>query len=195
MYEFLIPIYYFEQSKTKKQQIDRMLRKSFKSYTGLKKTVETTLIQELMGYNISERSDLLQYISDMKWRHREKNELYVPQEDDNISNTLKTKSKNICKHLPKSMIKYINMQTYLCPACKAKGRSSRCSADHLEKNHSIFIEKPQKLIEQIEKLTISKKQHRRDDKEHKERRALLKEAEPIIRASTEKLQSLLNGTF
>ena len=40
MYEFMLPLYYHEESSTKKELVQRMLRKSFKSYTSIKKRSE-----------------------------------------------------------------------------------------------------------------------------------------------------------
>jgi len=152
MYEFLLPIYFYEQSMTKREQIERMLRKSFKSYTGLKKTVETMLIRDLMGYNLDERSRFLHYISEKKWLHRERNEMYNLKEDTQISGFMKAGPKNLCKNLPRIMVKYINMQTCLCPECNRNGIIVRCSKDHLETNHEVIIEKSRNLMKRIRTL-------------------------------------------
>lgn len=66
MHEYMLPLYYHEESLTKKELVLRMLRKSFKSYTSLNKTVNTDLIHDLMGYNIAERSQFIQHISEKK---------------------------------------------------------------------------------------------------------------------------------
>ena len=74
-------------------------------------------MMELMGYNLEERSEQLQYISEQKWKYRCDGEIYNSMEDTSTI-VQKKRTKNICRRLPRVMIKYINMQTSLCPLCK-----------------------------------------------------------------------------
>ena len=66
LFEFALPIYYFEDAITKKQKMQGILRRSFKNFTGLGKTVDNQLIEELMGYNLSSRSQCIYYIFEKK---------------------------------------------------------------------------------------------------------------------------------
>ena len=100
-----------------KKKVELALRKSFKAFTGLKKTTSTTLINDLMAYDIHHRSDYLSYISEQKWQFRERGQLYKPWEDENPEIASPKWPENRWKNQPKPMIKYINMQTSLCPAC------------------------------------------------------------------------------
>src|SRR5688572_22845061 len=68
------------------------------------------------------------------------------EDDDN-------KSHNLCKYQPKAMIKYINMQTNLCPCCKANNIIIRCSQEHLENHHNYKIATVHEIIEQVMALT------------------------------------------
>ncbi len=140
MYEFIIPLYCNEKAKTKRQLLEKLLRKSFKSYTGLKKTVDTNLINDMMGYNLEDRSGQLQYISEQKWRCRQLGQLYNHEKGSNVGYTSKTFTRNLCKNMPKTMVKYINMQTSLCLKCKELDITTRCSKDHLGKTHKTVIE-------------------------------------------------------
>ena len=92
-----------------------------------------------MGYNIIDRSTLLQYILEQKWAYREKNEYCNGMEDANLVAKLENKAGNLCKDIPRSMIKYINMQTCLCPHCKTRGIIANCSSKHIKENHGIEI--------------------------------------------------------
>src|SRR5688572_20539823 len=56
-YEFIIPLFYYETSKTNQQKLLTMLRSSFKSFTGIQKTASTNLINDLMAYDIEKRSN------------------------------------------------------------------------------------------------------------------------------------------
>ena len=63
LFEYSLPLYFYEEATTKKQKLERILRGSFKKFTGLAKTVDTGLIDDLMGYNLKDRSAFIQYIS------------------------------------------------------------------------------------------------------------------------------------
>ena len=194
MYEFMLPLCYHEESSTKKELVQRMLRKSFKSYTSIKKTVRTDLIHDLMGYDISERSKHLHYISEQKWKYRELGKAYKQSEDKNLTLSKEAQSKNMCKYLPKSAIRYINMQTCLCPSCKVKGVIARCTKEHLQNNHQIDIDTIYTLVEQVQNLkndltTTTKKG---EAKGKIERRSLLEHAEKIFQPNIEKIKGFLN---
>jgi len=149
LFEFTIPIYYYEKSITKKQRLESIIRKSFKSFTGLGKTVETKLIEDLMGYNIQRRSQHIKYISEKKWESRLKGENYNPTKDPNKHLAVPPKNTNQCKYLSKTMIKYINIQTALCPKCKEQNLLRRCTQDHLETNHRIKIDSVSQILKHL----------------------------------------------
>jgi len=134
LYEFILPLYFHEQSETRRRKLELSLRNSFKSFTGLKKGVKTKLINDLMGYDLSQRSKDLQETSEQKWKFRENRN---SNEQPIIPQTKYIKQTNLCKYQLKIMIKYINMQTSLCPKCEEK---YRCSKEHLKMAHSIEIE-------------------------------------------------------
>ena len=109
LYEYALPIYTAENARTRKELVNKQLRASFRSYIGLKKTVKLDLLHKLMGYNLDERGSQLQYISEQKWAHRQLDGIYNIADDVN-SLVRKEKSKNICKEMPKELIKCINKQ-------------------------------------------------------------------------------------
>ena len=47
------------------------------------------------------------------------------------------------------MIKYINMQTGICPRCKELNITRRCSKSHLEKYHNIKIGTVYEITENV----------------------------------------------
>lgn len=185
MYEFLTPLYAHEASITNKAKINGMLRKSFKSYSGLKKTVKTTLIEKLMGYNIEERSKFLRHISEKKWELRAKNEIYILKNDNNINKPPRFRTQNLCKNLPKSMIKFINIQTCLCPHCQKKGINTRCSRKHLDNFHQVSIESTKNLIKKINEVINEKT----EEKKAKSRCTKLEIAESYIMNEMQKIKS------
>lgn len=59
---------------------------------------------------------------------------------------MREETENRCKGLPKGMIKFINMQTALCPIGKAREIRRQCSADHLNSYHQIKFQSSHELI-------------------------------------------------
>jgi len=118
LFEFTFPTYFYEESLMKKGKLEQVLRNSFKKFTGLGKGVDTCLIEELMGYNLENRSCHIQYISEKKWESRLVGERYVPSSDSNQEFARPPIKPYKCKYFSKKMVKYINLQSALCPKCK-----------------------------------------------------------------------------
>ena len=193
LYEFLLPIYSSEGSTTKKQKVERLLRNSFKSYTGLKKRVDTRLINELMGYNMETRSEQILYISEQKWTWRLQGKLYDPEEDTNRGKASLNKVPNLCKNEPKAMIKYINIQTCLCPKCKAKNLLFRCTKDHLKEVHNVEVDSVSMITNEVVKLTEAEGKKNPKKEKKLKRRELVEFAEKLIQTNLEKFKNFLNG--
>lgn len=151
LFEFTIPIYSYEEAATKRDKLERLMRNTFKSFTGLKNTVDTKLIEELMGYSLKERSEYLQYTSQKKWESRKNGQIYSIKKDSNRTHAKLTQKTNLCKYFTKEMVKYINMQTALCPKCKERDLTIRCSRDHLEKHHHIKIDSVNNIASHIKR--------------------------------------------
>jgi len=191
MYEFALPIYSAETAITRREGMQRHLRASFRSYIGLKKTVKLDLMLKLMGYNLEERSEQLQYISEQKWKHRCDGEIYNLTSDTNPI-VQKKKPKNVCRRLPRVMIKYINMQTSLCPLCKECEAMKQCTAEHLAKVHNITIKTTQELIQDLEEMFQKIESQKKSGHENKSKREIMLEsAERYIQTSSEKLKQFL----
>ena len=161
LFEFTLPIYFAEKAVTNREGLELTLRKSFKIFTGLAKGVKTKVIDELMGYNLEERSKYVEYISRKKWEHRLKGEKYSPYCDPNKELAIPPNKTNKCKYFSKEMIKYINLQTAICPKCKEINPTQICSGEHLETDHAIKIDSVDCIIDQLnqtsQKEVINKK--------------------------------------
>ena len=199
LYEFILPLYHFEQAKTAKARVERVLRKSFKNFTGLRKTVNTVLLNQLMAYQIQERSSSLAFISEEKWRSREKGEMFKLGKCKGLEHHVPEPLPNICKNQPKLMIKYINMQTALCPVClnqpQANGATgtirARCSPEHLQKCHNIHIESVSSITQEVMKLTKAEEKKRWDPLKMV-RNEILSYAEDLIEPNINKIKAFLN---
>ena len=122
-FEFGLPIYNSEDATGKKKLL-RLLRNSFRSFTGLKKTVDDPTINLLMSYDLMERGQRLSYISEQKWNKRCKGQLFCPSQDLILQNNWFVK-KDYCENTPSFLIKFINLQTNLCQL------KARCNQTHL----------------------------------------------------------------
>ena len=165
LFEFILPLYCYEKSSSKRQKIQLSIRNTFKSFTSLKKTTKTELIDKLMGYNIEERSQNLYSISFQKWECRKQGRTYSKTQSQTQEREEKT---NLCKNLPKSMIKYINMQTALCPKCKSNNIMTRCSKEHLENYHEFRIADVYEIINKVKDVSKKSKGITNKSKENAE---------------------------
>ena len=120
-----------------------------------------------MGYNIAERSSKIQYISSKRWESRKNGSLYDILEDQDLPDEFYGKYWNPCKNQPKSMVKYINMQTTLCPVCKTKNISARCNNVHLETIHNIEIADAYEIIQAVQILNDKLKNKKKNKKGEK----------------------------
>ncbi|MBC7088764.1 MAG: hypothetical protein H5T96_09920, partial [Tissierellales bacterium] len=190
--EFLLPLYSYEEAITNREKIQTLVRNSYRSYTGLKGNTSKDLLESLMGYNIDERSKELKYISEQKWRCREEHTTFEQKNDEYLRTLKKLKPENWCKNQPKLMIKYINIQTALCPKCKANEIKARCSVSHLERKHNIQADSIEKITTTIMKLTDKEAKKKREDKTKLTRSFIVKRAEELIKPNLEKLKNFLN---
>jgi len=55
LFEFTLPINYFERASSRKEELKRVLKHTFKGFTKLSKTVPDSLINSLCGYDIAVR--------------------------------------------------------------------------------------------------------------------------------------------
>ena len=59
--------------------------------------------------------------------------------------------RNKCWALPRTIIKYINMQTSLCPFCNPLGIKRQASAEHFERRHEIDVSTTRQVIDVVRK--------------------------------------------
>ena len=101
---------------------------------------------------------------------------------------------NLCKGMPKGVIKYINMQTALCPICKKCDRKNQNNIKHLNETHNRDFRTTLEIIEDIKRLTASLKEKAKKERKEKPRRiALMEAAEEVIKDDVEQLKLLLEA--
>lgn len=183
-----MPIYAAEETVTRKEKINRLLRASFRSYAGLRKTVKKDFLSELMGYDMEIRAQKTKHISEQKWKHRLMGTTYHI-ETDTSPIVRQQKPLNICKGIPKAIIKHINIQTSLCAACKVKDIKRQGNIDHLNKAHNCKFRTTKEIMKEIRgKVEAIKKQAKREQKKPPKRTILLDSAEKEIQPEINKLK-------
>ena len=68
---------------------------------------------------------------------------------DNNSLVHRDKEANLCKGLPNSLVKYINMQMTICKANKYKRQSN---VQHVNEAHNYKLKSTRQVIEEVRKL-------------------------------------------
>jgi len=196
LYEFILPLYFHEKASSNKLRIDRMLRNSFRCYTGLKKGVSAKLIQDLMGYDLQKRSAVLYDVAVDKWQQRFKSTQIVNLQShtktDGVSRS--TKEINLCKYQPKEMVKCINMQSSLCPKCQASNITHQRTINHLKTQHNIQIQSIQEMVEGRERMLkprVRNEKEKTDKKVKVSRKEKVAAATKILEPNLLKLKSFL----
>ena len=164
LFEFTLPIYHAEEAATNRVKVEKLLRRSFKIFTGLGNNVKNQLIDELMGYNPQERSEYMKYVSEKKWESRCKGEKYSPKCDPNKKMAIPQNKPNKCKYFSKQMIKYINLQTAICPKCKETNPKQICTREHLETVHHVKIDSVESILDQLNQTSKKEVINKKDQK-------------------------------
>lgn len=105
---------------------------------------------------------------------------------------------NLCRGQPKSMIKYINMQTSLCPKCKTSNLIRRCSKAHLETCHNVQIDDVYVIMRQVSEFSRvqNQKSNQKRQNNRPSRKDIIEYAEKLIHGSLDKLRHFLaNATL
>ena len=143
LFEQLSILYYCERGKANKEQVQQVLRHTFRRFTLLKKNISNEVIHDLMQFDINERANQNMAATKHKWEVRMGRELYV--KDEPILSTSKTR-----RILAKELQQILNLLAAKCPVCQ---QSRSCSKEHMEHTHQILIPTYKEMIETIERKT------------------------------------------
>ena len=143
-----------------------------------------------MGYNLSSRSQYIHYISEKKWEYRLEGKIYSPKYDSNSEMAKLPLKPNKCKYFSKDMIKYINLQTALCPKCKELGINQRCTKDHLELTHHVQIESVDTIYNHLKNNSAKKILNEKNQiiSKHKDREEMIQIFKEILDPNSKKIK-------
>jgi hypothetical protein len=141
-----------EQSKTDRENVDRLWRMTFKQYLMIPQSTDSNLTYQMINRNIFDISLQNALASKAKWTTRK---MFIPYEREKPSEEEKKierlAKKNPMRGLPNTWCKFLKMNRKPCPRCNKKGIVM--SAKHLKESHGIEIKAPKELWERLTKIT------------------------------------------
>ena len=123
---------------TRINKFERSLKCCFKRFLGLCLSTDNKIVNRLIHFNLHELALSQEEASLSKWNQR----LF------HLTVTKKLKSEPIspCPLLPKSFIKFVNIQKSKCPNCGTLN-----SAHHLQNVHGLTVPSSLELIDELDK--------------------------------------------
>jgi hypothetical protein len=165
LFDFTLPIYEIEPAESRKLLLQRLLKKTFKSFTQLSRTTPDGITSALCGYDLDSRAKLVSEREKKKWALRlsrttrgYSRSLNKAEVSDNDK---KENHRDICKEIPNCGVEYINLMTKLCPHCPSKKIMSR---EHLSATHDIDLPDPTKLFVELQNSSRSRSQRTRTER-------------------------------
>ena len=106
------------------------------------------------------------------------------------------RTRNICKNQPRSMIKFINMQTALCAECKSKNMMVRCNEEHLGAVHGVMVDSVYEIVDRVKELMKEESSKRGKQKQCRRielaREEIMSLVDGEIQRNIEKVKMFLN---
>jgi len=127
LFNALLVLTYFEESKSNNQIILRLWHSTFKKFMLIPKTTNTQLVDEMIGIDFEELNFITTQNSARKWFAR-----FTRSEPDLL---VRERPIDYLKGIPKDWCEILKQQCGLCPICKNTSRNAK----HLEEKHGIEI--------------------------------------------------------
>jgi len=158
LFEFTLPLHKIEVACSRKEELRRLLKFTFKSFTRISKTTPDRIVYKLCGYNIDERAEENHKIQGQKWTERcqnwemtaKKSENGLQQEELEMESA--EKEEDLCKGIPAIGVELINTLTMLCPKCES---TKIMNAEHLKELHGLMVPDPIEMFREVQKLQNS----------------------------------------
>jgi len=144
-----------EPTKTRKDDLRRLVLYTFKGFTRIAKTAPNYIVNRLCSNDVDQRGERVAETQKLLWEMRsrawdtcdisksfiidvgEKESLLQSEEEDLV---------NLCKEIPYNGVEFVNLFTKLCPKCPGKAIMSR---KHLLSVHNLNFLDPIELFEEI----------------------------------------------
>ena len=126
----------YEPSKTQKENVQRLWRKTFKQFLMISKRINTKLILEMAGSDIEKTAENLVSECKKQWENRKRGE-------DVAKKTKLRKQVNLLRAVPNTWCKLLNTQVAPCPKCKKPDIIG--SPWHMKTSHGIELKDVQDI--------------------------------------------------
>jgi len=144
MFEMVAGLFYNE-GVSNRNEVFRIMRKSFKGFTLLKRNIDDITVETMMNYDFEQRAIDVQNIARIKWEARKRHST-----PDFKFTTKKTSVRDTKKDgkvfYPKEIQEFLNLLT--APICKI-----RCSARHMLEFHNIFTPTHEATLSKCKEFT------------------------------------------
>ena len=145
LFEMMSGLYYNE-AESNKQKTLRLLRKTFKDFTLLKKNVDNVSLDKLMDYDFEQRASESQIIATIKWEARKNHS--VPRINPEFKKRKRKNDMGKKVLYPKEIQEYLNIKTAKCPACNIP-----CSSMHMLEAHNVYTPTNESILNEC--VTLS----------------------------------------
>jgi len=135
-----------EKAKTNRAKLERICRKTFKQFVGLKPRASVELTAKLMNFDLSQRAEHSFKLNKAKWEAF-RDRTVLDEKGFNKMQTINSKIKDVTKYLPKELVDYTNRLSKMCHKCPDTVMTSK----HLKFEHKLEIPAPGDLLDDIEK--------------------------------------------
>ena len=153
LFEMMIFPYNKERSPTNKEKVHALIRRTFKKFCLLAKSIDDVVVNRLMDFDFEERVNYVVKKAESKWFMRKS------KQAPDVS-SLKVTKKDKCRaYYPNGLQVLMNLKAALCPYCNI-----RCSSNHLRDHHGIEVPQNSELLDLTEnesKLRRSKNMGRK----------------------------------
>ena len=144
----------YEPSKSQKENLKCMWRKTFKQFLMISKRISTKLVEEMIGSDLELTAQNLVLECKKQWGERKKGET--------VSGKVKLpKQNNLLRAVPNTWCKLLNTQVTPCPKCRKPGLV--CSSWHMKSVHGIELKDVQDIwkddicvVTQLDKKKITR---------------------------------------
>jgi len=157
LFEFTLPLHVKESAETRKDELRRLVKYTFKRFTKISRTAPDSIVNRLCGYDIDQRGtsvvraqEEMWELRSSRWRGKKlESSLEVDEaEVGSLHSTGKREPANYCKWISSNGVEYVNLFTKLCPKCNVK---SIMSQRHLLNVHNLEFQEPPDLFGTLQK--------------------------------------------
>ena len=164
-------------------------RYTFKKFMLIPKSTDTELVEEMIGIDMAELSQLTTQNAARKWYER----LHKTEAPELLGGARRTENKDYLKGIPNDWCSILKQQCSLCEICKDSVRN----AAHMEEKHKIEIYPYKEIWELIKEFhdSVTEKQDRKNTIFKVKRQVFTEKWTEILRLTKDKIEREFNNIY